>query len=436
VSSCHAIQSLFAANFTTEPPSQADKDLLTVVLGAALADAPGVEGGVWVRGVGNVAYAYPTHEGSLPKVDVPADEMPWIIAQSQRALPGVTVEAIRRGSRDTVVLVACPLKAEPARFAAWSMMRVRTTAADAYDRLAWGLGLLLGFVLLSGGWLGLTLARWSRGVSGLEGTLRHHSIEALPLLERTGQADIDRIVNALNLFTERLGSARKQSGDLSRKLAQADRLAALGRVAAGVAHEIRNPIGAMRLKAENALDQSSERRRAALETIIGQIDRLDRLCESLLSATRPLHLDVSSVIVNEWLEARVQSLRERPEAAHVHFTSKCEVSVALFDPILLGRALDNLLLNALQHTAPDGRVAITAMRNDDTVRLTVSDAGPGVPDDLREHIFEPFVSARGGGTGLGLAITREIVEAHSGTIRLLPAASGAVFEMELPWRAS
>lgn len=434
---CRSVQTLYAANFPAVPATtKADQDLLTVLLREALSDAPGVEGGVWGRGVGNIAYAYPTHEGSIPKVDLPADELPWIIAQSQRALAGAPVEDVREGRRDAVVLVACPLKDDSGSFAAWTMMRIRTTSASAYDRLSVGLGMLLGFVVLSGGWLSYALARWSRGVARLEQILAQHPIDQLPLLDQAGQPDLDRVVDALNKFTERLNTARRHSEELSRRLAQADRLAALGRVAAGVAHEIRNPIGAMRLKAENAIGQPGQRQQAALETILGQIDRLDALCESLLSASRPLSVEPVDVAVLDWLEARVAALRERREGQGKRITINAEVAQAVFDPELVGRALDNLVLNALQHTAPDGLVYVTVARHGEALRLTVSDNGPGVPEDVRSQIFELFVSARGGGTGLGLAIVREIAGAHGGTARLVPSASGAVFEMELPWRAS
>jgi signal transduction histidine kinase len=431
---CRSIQTLYEANFARDPDSKADKHLLNVLLGEALRGLPGVEGGVWGRSVGNVAYAFPTHEGAIPKVDAPADEMPWIISLAQRALAGAAVDDVRRGRRDAVAVGACPLKSEG--FAAWSMMRMALTAADAYDRLTLGLGLLLAFVVLSGGWLSYALTRWSRGVMHLEKALTHHPIDELPRLAASGQPDLDRVIGALNLFTERLSAAHAHSADLTRRLAQADRLASLGRIAAGVAHEIRNPIGAMRLKAENAIGQPVERQEAALKAVLGQIGRLDQLCESLLSVSRPIRLDLQPIAVLDWLDGRRKAFLDMAEARKVRLTATSEVEGAVFDPHQLGRALDNLLLNALQHASERGRVYLTAALHGDRLRLTVSDDGPGVSDEVRAHLFEPFVTARGGGTGLGLAIVREIAEAHGGVVRLVPSASGAVFEMELPWRAS
>ena len=102
----------------------------------------------------------------------------------------------------------------------------------------------------------------------------------------------------------------------------------------------------------------------------------------------------------------------------------------------MARALDNLLTNALRHTPVDGWVQITAERRGDSCYLVVEDSGSGVPQDLREKIFEPFASFRSDGTGLGLAIAREIVEAHGGTICCTQGAIGARFEIRLPWRES
>lgn len=431
---CRAVEVLVAANFTRAPVSSADRDLLNVLTSEALRDLPGIEGGVWGRSVGNFAYAFPTHDGAIPKTDAPADTLPWIISVARRAANGETVVEVRRGQRDAVAVSACPLKIEG--FAAWTMARIRLSAADAYDRLTVGLGLLLGFVVLSGGWLTFALARWSRGVAHLEGTLAHHPIGQLPHLAPSGQPDLDRVIEALNGFTQRLRSAQIESADLARRLTQADRLAALGRIAAGVAHEIRNPIGAMRLKAENAIGQPVERQEAALQMVIEQIDRLDKLCEQLLAVSRPLPLEQQAVTVADWLERHRRTWADTANAKMAKLAVDCTAGTACFDPHQLGRALDNLLANALHHIEEGGRVQVNASHHDDRLRITISDNGPGVPEDIRARIFEPFVTSRGGGTGLGLAIVREIVEAHAGIVRLVPSAMGAVFEMELPWRAS
>ena len=437
-STCESIRSLYAAN-SVQPGSRSEPngDILSMLVGHALSDAAGVEGGVWERERGFAAYAFPTHEGATTKVDVPAAETPWIIEQTEKALSRNEVsEEIRRGTRDALILVACPLADEPPHRVAWTMTRVRTATSEAYDRLTWGLALLLGFTAFSGGWLAMAMSRWSRGISQLEKSLREHPVDQLPPLERRGHEDTDRIVDALNSFTQRLAAARDEATALSAKLVHAERFAALGRIAAGVAHEIRNPIAAMRLKAENALAHSPERRRDALEVILGQIDRLNELCESLLSLARPLRLEIRDVKVHDWLRERLDTFKERANATGIQLYGTSDVATARFDPSQLGRGLDNLIINALQHTPTGGEVKISVTRGNDTLRMTVSDTGNGIPETIRDNLFEPFASDRAGGTGLGLAMAREIIEAHGGSIRVAPSAKGATLEMDLPWRAS
>jgi signal transduction histidine kinase len=386
---CEAIRSLYVANSSQRgSPIEIDRDLLTVLVSEALAEAPGIEGGVWDREQGFIAYAFPTHEGATTKLDVPAAEMPWIVEQAEKALSRADVtQEIRRGTRDALILVACPLSGRSQNRVAWTMTRVRTATSEAYDRLTWGVALLLGFALISGGWLALAMSRWSRGISQLEKLLRDHPVDRLPLLERHGHEDTDRIVDALNAFTQRLGAARDEATVLGTKLAQSERFAALGRISAGIAHEIRNPIATMRLKAENALVHSPERQRDALEVMIGQIDRLNELCESLLSLARPIRLEVREISVAEWLEERVRTFQERATTDGVLLRNSSNLEWAWFDPLQLRRALDNLIMNSLQHTPAGGAVEISVSRVEDTLRITVTDTGNGISEAVRSNLF-------------------------------------------------
>src|SRR5262249_4598916 len=110
--------------------------------------------------------------------------------------------------------------------------------------------------------------------------------------------------------------------------------------------------------------------------------------------------------------------------------------VASLDADQIHRALDNLVLNAIQNTPPGGSITLWAQHANDRLRLRVSDTGRGIPDDIRARLFEPFVTARADGTGLGLAIVREITRAHGGDACLIAGPHGAVIEIDLPWQRS
>src|SRR5437879_12616361 len=100
------------------------------------------------------------------------------------------------------------------------------------------------------------------------------------------------------------------------------------------------------------------------------------------------------------------------------------------------RPVYNLILNAIQNTPAGGSVVVDAFPRDGNLLLRVADTGPGVSDEIRDRLFEPFATARSDGTGLGLAIVREIARNHRGDVRLVAAENGATFEIEVPWRPS
>jgi signal transduction histidine kinase len=278
--------------------------------------------------------------------------------------------------------------------------------------------------------------RWSRHVGRIETALQAHDVAELPVLPETGERELDRIVMALNEAGRRLVKARQQADQLARQVANGERLAAIGRVAAGVAHEIRNPIAAMRLKAENGMAGDAERKDQALSMILGQIERLDALLRRLLSVTERDKPRPESVAVRPLLEACIAAHADLADAKRVTLECNAEDEKARFDPDQMRRALDNLVLNAIQAAPRDSEILVTARYDAESLVLSVRDEGAGPSPDIREHLFEPFVTGRADGTGLGLSIVREVAEAHGGTARLGSSVSGTVFEIVVPWQPS
>lgn len=411
-------------------PGTAFGQALGPVLIAALSNHEGVRGGIWSDHAGSLATAFPTATASARAAALPVGRSELVAAIAAQATDGEQSVLQRRTVDGQLVLMAaCPLPGPYPGLAAWTMIDVRTAG---YDTLRLGLAVLLMLLLAVAAWVTWLTTAWGGHVRAIETALATHTLETLPELAPTGERELDRIVAALNEAGARLSEAQARAQDLAARASMSERLAALGRVAAGVAHEIRNPIGAMRLRAENALAGDGSRHRVALESSLPQIARVERLVTELLAMTQRRELHVEEVRLQPFLEARVAL---HLPSAGPRLDTRSDDTTARFDPELIGRALDNLLSNALRHTPGDGTVKLTATRTPDHVRFTVSDTGPGIDPSMRGRLFEPFATGRPDGTGLGLAIAREMAEAHGGSLVLaepLPGREpGACFILEL-----
>jgi signal transduction histidine kinase len=410
---------------------------LTTVVQTALRDRPGIEGGIWQGGTGSLAYAFPTYQGSGPKTDLPQAELPRIQAVNQTALAEERQASSRYNAASQILLVtACPLPGPMAGLTGWTMTRVFTFVGSGYWQLMAGLGILFATVLVAAALLMRLTMKWSGHVAQIERALGAHDIAALPTLPITGERELDRIVTALNEAGRRLATARQQAEQLARQVATAERLAAIGRVAAGVAHEIRNPIAAMRLKAENAIAGDTERKSQVLPVILEQIRRLDGLLHRLLSVTERDRPRRETVPLAGFLRACAAGQAELAEAKRIVLECRADGATACFDAEQMRRALDNLVANAIEAAPTATRIVITARRDANDLVLSVHDEGAGPPAAIRDHLFEPFVTGRAGGTGLGLSIVREVAGAHGGTARLAEVASGTSFEIVVPWHSS
>jgi signal transduction histidine kinase len=222
------------------------------------------------------------------------------------------------------------------------------------------------------------------------------------------------------------------------RLAQSEKLAALGQLATAIAHEVRNPLAVIRSAAQGIVEtvpDADVATRRACDFITDEIDRLSSVVTSLLAFARPLQVHARAVPVQEVLDRALLLAGEEMSARGV--AVRCDAGAPLpalhADPDLVCQVLIGLLSNAAEAAGQGGVVTLEARCGEKTVELGVADSGPGVPPDMRARIFEPFFTTRSRGTGLGLAVARQIVEAHGGEIAVGDGPSGgARFVVRLP----
>jgi signal transduction histidine kinase len=222
------------------------------------------------------------------------------------------------------------------------------------------------------------------------------------------------------------------------ELAERERLATLGQMAATVAHEIKNPLSAIKsiaqvMREDEKLSTSYAR---DLSLIVGEADRLSQSVTQLLSFARKESPDELPLRVNELVRSVVALFQASANEQGIRVDCRVEVDEELSGKAVaaLRDALSNLLLNALQSSSSGQSVLVSAERERNSVLIVVQDSGPGVPVELRDRIWEPFFTTRQRGTGLGLAIVRKRMQAADGSALLVTSrnGTGARFELRIP----
>jgi signal transduction histidine kinase len=264
--------------------------------------------------------------------------------------------------------------------------------------------------------------------------------ESGDLAVRADEGRADELGVAARGFDAMLTALRRSQTELEafyrERMVRADRFAAVGELATGLAHEIKNPLaglsGALELLAEDLASQP--RQAEVVGEMRHQVARLGNTMESLLSFARPPKARLRTTDVNATLEKVLFLVRQQRRAATVKVESELgkDLPPVLADPNQLEQVFLNICLNACQAMNSQGRLVVRTFQVEGRVTVEVQDDGPGIPAEVRSHIFKPFFTTKREGNGLGLAISARIVAEHGGHIGYrCPTEGGTIFAVTL-----
>jgi signal transduction histidine kinase len=327
----------------------------------------------------------------------------------------------------------------------WGVV-VRQRAEECYapaDRMFRVLLFSLAVVVLGSAFLALMLGRrLVRPLLALAEEVRRFesgSLDPRPLKVLEAEDEVGGVARALSRMARAL-KAQQQARERAhvqvlaaeKKLAESERLALIGQLAAGLAHELNNPLAVILGSAREAAVSPGPQAAPWLQRVEREAQRCQRLVKDLLYFSKPLVLERSRAdLVDLARQAFQRALQGR--GAGYELAAPDRAAWAEVDADRLGQVFVNLFSNAMDSMPQGGRLEFSLKPQASSLRLSLRDQGPGLPPGDLEKIFRPFFTTKPGGTGLGLAICRSILRAHGGSIRAeRPRGKGSLFVVELP----
>jgi signal transduction histidine kinase len=271
-----------------------------------------------------------------------------------------------------------------------------------------------------------------RGAQDLNASFDKLASDLFAEIPRPPIRELSDVADGIANLARRLAEAREVEARLNKELADRERLAALGRVVAGVAHEVRNPLASIKLRldlaaASGSLPSAAEK---AIAHATAEITRLDQLVADLLIVSGRALGPKQAVPLGPLVRARAEALAPWAAERKVSIAVSGDVTADV-DQDSLTRAIDNLLRNAVEASPERAEVAVSLVQSDRAIAVRVEDRGSGVAADRARELFEPFFTTKSGGTGLGLAISRSIARAHGGDLSYSRQGSVTRFEIVL-----
>lgn len=432
-----------------DQPRSPEEQAMALITSRVLQDETGIEGGFFRSADQRlVGYAFPTHEGPGDQKALPARETPNILKVAKAAAAQNALQEDEFfGPHDVVLFVAVPICdtrncAGGTTGSAWLMHRLPGAETDRKRALLWSafgfatiacITVILAFLVLRQVGDGTTavLDRLAWMESNLSRQVHPPSVRL---------SEFHRVLDGLDRLSDVLRGQMDRERDLQARVRQNERLAAIGRISAGVAHELRNPLATIRLRAQMAQRKTLEDTTAqASSVILAEVDRLDFILERLLDFSRPMRLNEARADVSAMAETAVQRWTARNPDIAIRYTGGRDIW-AVVDSMRLEQVFDNLLDNAVQQLkevkAASPCISVECRKESGCIFMEVSDNGGGFTPEALEKASEPFFSTRAKGTGLGLAITQEIVHAFGGSLLLSNHGDGARVCIQMPGSGS
>lgn len=263
------------------------------------------------------------------------------------------------------------------------------------------------------------------------------SLEALKLdlrapVARPRASELANVADHLRTLATTLADAHARERALGLEMAEQKRLAGLGRVTAGLAHEVRNPLAGIKLRLDSmALRPLDARSSVDVEKCLREVARLDRLVQTLLLASRKRTPERAAFAAGSMIDERIALAAPLSAERAVEVAREGDATI-VGDREELCRVVDNLVRNAIEASPPGARVIVRVHAASQQVQLDVLDEGPGIADDRLGELFEPFFTTKGSGTGLGLVLARASMEAQGGSLHYERRDDRTLFSLRIP----
>ncbi|MCP2518844.1 ATP-binding protein [Candidatus Aminicenantes bacterium AC-335-A11] len=274
----------------------------------------------------------------------------------------------------------------------------------------------------------------------VEGTIKISKGDFTYKINITSGDEIADLAEKFNEMTSKLLKSKKEIEEANKKLIQAEKLASIGRISTGIAHEIRNPLTSVKLNIQKVLNDANikDDEREHLGIALEGINQIDKIVKDILDFARVTRLNLDEFSLPSIIEESIKLISNELKGKKITIEKSFESNLPtiIVDADKLRQVFTNLLMNSIEAIERKGKIKIIAgAKNRKFVKIIISDTGCGIPSEILPEIFEPFFTTKSSGTGLGLANAKKIIEQHKGSIQVFSErGKGTTFEIIIPRR--